>query len=212
MAPIQSDDESIDTENSVSDSEAETPMNGATGTNGILEEGEEEFHTEDSEDSEDDADQSAQVEEDETAGDHVSETAPGIAPLPEHLLKPQAQPVQPAQSLADMPWDRLTAKQKKARRNNGRRMKKRTWDRLRAETKGTGVLEAGKVAQAKRGVLSTGDKVRSGRVEKKAREGLAKSGRQQLLEERKRTVQRVRAGMGGVGGGGKGKTKAKSKR
>ena len=50
------------------------------------------------------------------------------------------------------------------------------------------MLEAGKFAQLKRGIVLRGDKVRNGRIMKKTNVKQRASGRQQLLEDRKRAV------------------------
>lgn len=202
MAPIPSDDESSlsGSSASASDTEQITQANGAA--NMSLEDGEEEFHTEDSESSKDGTDaESDQGESDLDAG----AIAPGVPLLPESLLKHIPQSAPPLKTLANVPWDQLTPKQKKDRRNNSRKTKKREYDRLQGEVKGTGVLEAGQAAQKKRGVAPVKkEKVRSGRVEKKgktkAKAKAKMSGKQQMIEQRKRTVQMAAAGeMGGRG-------------
>lgn len=213
MAPIPSDDESIASGSSASDSEAQHGQaNGFAG----LEDGEEEFHTEDSDASEEDIGADAEVgersDEESDAESDENTNAPAVPLLPDHLLKPTTK--QPAPIPASIPWDQLTRPQKRARRNNSRKMKKRSYDRLAAGVKGTATLDAGKVAQVKRGVVSVGkrDGVRSGRVEKKrsgkGEEGKVKvSGLQRLVEGRKREV-----GVAGRNGSGKGGRKARSKR
>lgn len=196
MAPIRSDDESDVSGSSVSASEAEASVaqNQAL-RNGALEEedDEEEFHTEDSEGSEDGI--AAECDPD-IAG---TTNAPNIPLLPESLLKALPSAARLAPSLAKIPWDQLTPKQKKARRNNSREMKKRTYDRLLAEAKESGVLEAGKAAQRKRGVVPRvkKDRVRSGRVEKKEAAKVKVSGRQRLMEDRKKAVKAAAGGEKG---------------
>lgn len=199
MAPIQSDDESLESGGFVSGSEIDAPVDQANGAQ--LEDGEEEFHTEDSDGSEADIGAEAESENEDESDLENAVNAPGIPLLPSHLLKSQPKPVVSAPALASIPWDQLTAKQKKARRSNSRKMKKRTYDRLREETKGTGTLEAGKVAQVKRNVIpAVWRKVRSGRVEKKrGAEGVRASGRQAMVEERKRDVRKSAVEPGGIG-------------
>lgn len=189
MAPISSDEESDDIPSSVSMADSDQPEGEANGTlDARFDEGEEEFHTEDSENSED-------VEDDGGSDLEGDESASGVPLLPESLLKHIPQAAQSAPSLADVPWEKLSSKQKKARRNNSRKMKKRQYDRLRGEVKGTGVLEAGKAAQEKRGIPpAKKDKVRSARVEKKTREANSVSGRQKMLDNRKRAVERAASG------------------
>ncbi|KAK0254620.1 hypothetical protein B0A54_13613 [Friedmanniomyces endolithicus] len=122
--------------------------------------------------------------------------------LPAHLLKaplPSSPQVQPT------PGKDLSRKQKKAQRRTNRQLKKRQWDQLRADAQANGVLEAGKAAQVKWGVLRESDRVRSGRVGKKRKVGREVSGREMMLEERKR--ERA-GGQGGVPSKKKVKTKS----
>jgi len=135
----------------------------------------EEYHAEDSEDED--------IEDDE----QPQKAAPY---LPEHLLRPLPSPAQSGQA-AHIPWEQLTRAQKATRRRKERHSKGRLLERLQRDAKGSGVLEAGKAAQARRGIVGTmtaaRNKVKSGRVEKKAK--VAVSGRQRILENRKRVVQ-----------------------
>lgn len=200
MAPIpSSDDESVASDSSVSGPDAGRPV-----ANGFadFEDEEEEFHTDDSDASEPDVDVGAGEESDLDA--EATTNAPSIPLLPEHLLKSASQP---APTPATLPWAQLTRQQKKARRNNSRKMKKRTYDRFAAEANRTGTLEAGRVAQVKRGVVPVGKKVRSGRVEKKKGRESGKtrvSGRQRLVEHRRREAGIPgRSGRGGEKTGGK---------
>ena len=64
---------------------------------------------------------------------------------------------------------------------------------LRDATKGTGVLKAGEAAQMKRGVPRAGDKVKTGRVQKKRKDATKSvvSGKQRMVEERKRAASSV---------------------
>lgn len=199
MAPISSDDESNRAGASAFDSEEEqvVPVNGTLQV--PLEDGEEEFHTEDSDASEADG---AEAEDEDAESESESDDIPdgtGVPLLPESLLKHVPQSAPPLQSLADVPWDKLTRKQKRARRNNSRKTKKREYDRLRDETKGTDVIKAGEVAQKKRGVVpAKKDKVVSGRVEKKGGRRAKLSGRQKMVEERKRTIRMAGGGEAGM--------------
>lgn len=128
---------------------------------------------------------------DEDAED-INHSAQVAAPyLPPHLLTSRPDPTQSVQQ-AIAPHDQLTRKQKAGQRNRSRQAKKRVWDRLRREAKGSGVLEAGRAAQIKRGVApSTKNRVKSGRVEKVRKREVQASGRQQLLEQRKRAVRQM---------------------
>lgn len=146
-----------------------------------------EYHTEESED-----------EAEEASNDNAPTTRAPL--LPAELLKPSLP--SPAFSLQQpIPWERMTREQKVAQRNRDRKRKKRVWDRLRRDSEGTGVLEAGKVAQITRGIVG---KVRSGRVVKKVKEKAKLSGRQEILEQRKRDVEeRGKALMRPVGKGRK---------
>ena len=131
-----------------------------------------EFHTD-----EDDEDASEDGEDDGLAVN--------AAPLlPPHLLQPLPSPAYSGPHGLAIPRDQLTPKQKKTQRHRSRQAKKRIYDRIRQGVKGSGVLEAGRVAQLKRGVEPRTSRVQSGRVEKRPK--LAMSGRQQLLEQRKR--------------------------
>ena len=143
------------------------------GHEGAVEQDEEEFHTASSQQSDKDDDNDSEV----------FDLAPTTPLLPIEILKPLPSPVQ---SLEVVPWDRLTRKQKVARRNQSRQAKKLQWEQLRRSTNGTAVLEAGKAAQLKRGVIPSKTKVRSGRVGKKTNAKVRMSGRQQLVEDRKR--------------------------
>lgn len=201
MAPIPSDDESERGASSVSGSEVEEHTSRASGLPPAMLEGdEEEFHTEDSDASDDNlgaASEEQEGEEDMSDLDALPDAA-AVPPLPEHLLKhTSAQP--PARSLADVPWDRLTSKQKKARRNNSRKAKKRAYDELMKVARGTGVLEAGKAAQKQRGIAPVRkERVRNGRVQKRGREKVEMSGKQRMIEQRKRVVAAAASGeMGG---------------
>jgi hypothetical protein len=171
----------------------------ANGLNG--EEQEQEYHTStDSQASSDNDEEEDDIEDD-------GQRPPSAPLLPPELLRPLPSP---AQSPVVIPYSQMTRKQKRAQRNHSRQAKKAVWEQLREGSGGTGVLEAGQVAQLKRGVgVSESDgqrKVRSGRVEKKKKLKPKFSGRQQLVEERKRAAaQKV------LGPATKKKAKAKSK-
>lgn len=138
-----------------------------------------EYHTEES-----------QEETDERENDSEHELLDNTAPLlPKELLKPLPSPAFSFQHAVLIPREQMTREQKVAQRNRSRKSKKRVWDRLKRDSEGTGVLEAGKVAQWKRGIIARKDRVASGRVAKKAKVKQQVSGRQQLLEDRKRAVE-----------------------
>ena len=198
MAPIPSESES-DSESSESSRSGSGSRDGDSST--MAREGaeaaEEEFHTEDESDvsdEEEDANKPGANNNNEEESDSDSdEDVGGVPLLPESVLKQATDSAQALQNIAGIPWEKLTRKQKKARRHNSRKAKKRDYDRLREQTKGSGVVEAGKVAQVKRGVapLPPRNKVAGGRVQKRGKAGVQASGRQQMLEERKRSVGRA---------------------
>ena len=144
---------------------------------------EEEYHTEDSDVGSD----SGQDNEAEEAEQDPSENAlPSDAPLlPLELLKPLPSPAYSPHD-TNIPWEQMTRKEKRRERQYSRRAKKQVWIDLKEKTNGTAVLEKGRVAQLKRGVKISKDRVRIGRVEKPVRQ--QKSGRQQLLEQRRKLL------------------------
>jgi hypothetical protein len=146
---------------------------------------EEEFHTEDSD--QDD-------EEDETK---PKQTAPPY--LPASLLNSTATTTIPDVHLRDIPWQQLSRKQKKNLKSRSHQKK------IRDAAKGSGVLEAGKAAQKKRGILA---KVKTGRVEKSKVET---SGKQKLLEQRKKMVGQKNGAAVANPAKKKGKAKSKAK-
>lgn len=152
---------------------------------------EEEFHTDESDASglSDEAEQGSDEDEENDEDDEDEDDAlpPGAPLLPPELLEPLPSPAYSMANPISTPWEQMTPKQKKAQRSRSRQSKQRVWDRVKGDAKGSGVLEAGRVAQIKRGVVSRRDRVVSGRVGKKARPLV--SGRQLLLESRKRAVQ-----------------------
>ena len=166
---------------SASASSASEPMDGASDQH---EELEQEYHTEES-DEED-------LDEDESGSEH--ELAETSAPLlPKELLKPLPSPAYSLQQAVNIPREQMTRQQRVAQRNRSRKAKKRVWDALRRDSQGTGVLEAGKVAQLKRGLLLQREKVKGGRVTKKTQRVSQASGRQQLLEQRRRAVEQSKS-------------------
>ncbi|KAK5128976.1 hypothetical protein LTR85_000309 [Meristemomyces frigidus] len=151
-----------------------------------------ESHTEESDVSEAEAAPDGLEEEyhtEESSDEGADEDAPlRAAPyLPAHLLDPLPSPAQSAEQAVSIPWAQMTRSQKQAERSR----RKRAYEKLRRDTTGSGVLQAGKAAQVKRGVVPGKDRVKSGRVGKKSK--VQVSGRQQLLEERKRMVERGRS-------------------
>ncbi|KAK5129953.1 hypothetical protein LTR08_002670 [Meristemomyces frigidus] len=123
---------------------------------------EEEFHT-DASDEEDNAD------EDDAP-------PPPPAPyLPAHLL---AQSTQPTPHIARPPWAQMTPQQKRSQRRQEYRVQKRVRDGLQA----SGVVQAQRVSTQPRLVAGRVGKSRSGNVKREV------SGRQILLEERKRAM------------------------
>ncbi|KAK3717007.1 hypothetical protein LTR37_006062 [Vermiconidia calcicola] len=177
MAPRQPEDVSEDdpasNPESGEDSEA-TVIEPADLLDQVLQDGEQEYHTES--EGEDDVDHGA--------GTGVPWSSAPL--LPAELSKPLPSPVHSLQAIS-IPWEQMTRQQKKAQRNRSRQGKKKAWDRLREEAEGTGVLEAGKAAQMKRGIVaSKKEKVRTGRVEKQSKPKT--SGRQHMIEQRKRVL------------------------
>lgn len=139
----------------------------------------EEFHT----DPEDASDEEFHTDpEDASDGEpaHVNDAAL----LPPELLK--SKPAD-APALHAKSWDQLTQKEKKELRDErGISMRE-----LREEALGTGIVEAGKVAQIRRGIRPA-DKVAGGRIAKKRRtKGRtdimpALSGKQKMLHQRQK--------------------------
>ncbi|KAK3057376.1 hypothetical protein LTR09_001559 [Extremus antarcticus] len=156
---------------------------------------EQEYHT---------SDEDASGLEDDDPENVVAYRAPL---LPAEVLKPLPSPVL---SLQDIPWERMTRKQKRAQRNQSRQAKKAVWDQLKEDASGTGVLEAGKVAQLKRGVGQPRKRVKSGRVQKSQTKPRV-SGRQQLIEQRKRVAAESEGGMRPAAKKAKTTAKTKSK-
>ncbi|KAK4545208.1 hypothetical protein LTR36_003387 [Oleoguttula mirabilis] len=165
----------------------------ASGTDvGDEQEPEQDFHTEESDISEAE-DAPAGLEEEYHTEDSDDEDGDDGEPrqaapyLPAHLLKPLPSLAHSAQQAVSIPWAQMTRPQKEAQRSRSRQAKRRVYDRLRQDTKGSGVLQAGRAAQVKRGVASGKDRVKSGRIGKQG--AVPVSGRQQMLEHRKRAVE-----------------------
>ncbi|KAK4632416.1 hypothetical protein CLAFUW4_02537 [Fulvia fulva] len=176
-----------------------------------LDDGEEEFH---SEDESEDADIAAIAEDEEefhTAsgdeGDDEDDHVPSAPLLPASLLKSKPTSTSVPVKIS---WNSLSRHQKKALRDEmGVSMKE-----LRTQVQGTGVIEAGRAAQLKRGILPA-DKVAGSRIAKKRkRKGgqpkIESSGKQKLIEERKRRM--LENARGSVLPVKKRKTKAHSRR
>jgi len=174
------------------------------------EELEQEYHTEDSEENDlelpaegavDDGD----VTEDGDSEDEVDDR-PAAPYLPEHLLKAPIGP--PPSTLRVTLPENMNRKQRQDKKRTIKSRQRRVKRRIQRKLEGTGVLEAGIAAQIKRGIVPVPkrDRVQSGRVGKKSKK-VEVSGRQQLLEARKR----VRADSEGARPAKKGKVKAKAK-
>jgi hypothetical protein len=178
--------ETNDRENDASSDSAEDDSQSVSSTSEPMDEGvdgqanlEPEYHTEESDNDPD---------EEETGSEHEAPNT--TAPLlPKELLKPLPSPAYSRQQSVVIPREQMTRQQKVMQRNRDRKAKKRVWDRLRQDTQGTGVFEAGKFAQLKRGIAPRKDRVKSGRVTKKSVVMPHVSGRQRLLEQRKRAVE-----------------------
>lgn len=107
--------------------------------------------------------------------------------LPAHILESTTADSNHAQFVLRIPREQMTSREKKRQRNSVRRAKKREHDIIRRAAENNGVLEAGSAAQSKRGIIPSRDKVKSGRVMKKQKTPQV-SGRQQVLDQRKRLV------------------------
>merc|ERR1711939_244573 len=152
-----------------------------------LDEAEEEFHTEGSEDDEDGDDE--ELEEYHTEG---SEDDEGVAHepkpfLPEHLLSSTSEPA--PRSLKNVPWEQLTANQRRNQKEKARRARKRAAvGSQEGGGKTGGALKVGKVAEKvdsrQSDSKTSASRVKKGRVEKSTRPIV--SGRQNILEARKR--------------------------
>ncbi|GAB7359950.1 hypothetical protein MBLNU230_g7475t1 [Neophaeotheca triangularis] len=82
-----------------------------------------------------------------------------------------------------------TNKQRRRMRKNEIRRKKKQWLRLQKDVRGTGVIPAGKAAQNKRGIMAAKGGMRgvkSEKIEKATKPAV--SGRQRLMEDRKRAA------------------------
>ncbi|KAK3651663.1 hypothetical protein LTR56_005471 [Elasticomyces elasticus] len=143
---------------------------------------EQEYHTDDSSAAEEASiAQPADVAlEDEDDSDDSEDGAIDPAPyLPEHLLKA---PTTLDPSVPYTPHKRLEYYQRKRQR----REERRELERLRTDAEANGVLAAGRAAQIKRSIALKTDRVRQGRIGKKSKAKVEVSGRQAMLDERKR--------------------------
>nr|POE72992.1 hypothetical protein CFP56_30931 [Quercus suber] len=150
-----------------------------------------EFHTEDEEDEEliDSSDSHDMEDEEDAEDDEVTNgtsnpaTISSAPLLPAHLLQSEQAPQDPALEVA-----LLTRKQKRAQSAKDRKVKRQLFATIRRDARGSGVLEAGAAARMRRGLGLSGDRVASGRVLKKTSQPrqVARNGRQQLLDKRKR--------------------------
>ena len=184
MVPRKPEDESSSDSRDDESASASSASESLNGAHDHPDELEQEYHTEES-DKED-------VDEDES--DTELELAQNATPLlPEELLKPLPSPAYSLQHPINIPWEQMTRQQRVSQRNRSRKAKKRVWEALRRDSQGTGVVEAGRAAQYKRGLLLQREKVSSGRVAKKRRPAAEASGRQQLLEQRKRAAEQSKS-------------------
>lgn len=128
-------------------------------------------------------------DEDEDEGDDTLVPDTDEPPrLPMELLKAHndRESVEPS---GENRLEGATNKQRRRMRKNEIRRKKKQWMRLQRDVKGTGVVKAGKAAQKTRGIMpskSGVSGVKSGRVHKATKPAI--SGRQRLLEDRKRVA------------------------
>ncbi|WPH03538.1 Hypothetical protein R9X50_00641800 [Acrodontium crateriforme] len=159
------------------------------------EEFEEEFHTEESDNDSNENDLERDVanenevasgeedrESDENEHDESLSKSKSSAPLlPAHLLKSTPKPATEYSTSSES-----ATRERRALRPRSKQAKKQLLDQLRFDTKGTGVIEAGKAAQKKRNISprSNKDRVRAGRIGKKSK-APPRSGRQQLMDQRK---------------------------
>lgn len=168
-----------------------------------LDDAEEEFHTEDESEDEEDA---APIAEDDLEGEEFHTTSEDEDEEEGDVEDVRSAPLLPAELLKSKPtskstpvklsWDKLTQKEKKALRDEmGISMKE-----LRSQVQGTGVIEAGKAAQVKRGILPA-DKVAGSRISKKRKRNgrepkIESSGKQKLIEaKRQRALQNARGSV-----------------
>ncbi|KAK5738455.1 hypothetical protein LTR17_005983 [Elasticomyces elasticus] len=140
---------------------------------------EQEYHTDDSSAAEEASiaqPQAAVALEDEDDSDDSDVDAMDPASyLPEHLLKA---PTTLDSSVPYTPNRRLEYYQRKRQR----REERREWERLRTDAE----ANAGRAAQSKRSIALKTDRVRQGRIGKKSKAKVEVSGRQAMLDERKR--------------------------
>ncbi|KAK5727792.1 hypothetical protein LTR17_012450 [Elasticomyces elasticus] len=137
---------------------------------------EQEYHTDDSSA----AEEATVAPEDEDDSDDSDVDVTDPAPyLPEHLLKA---PTTLDSSVPYTPHKRLEYYQRKRQR----RQERQELERLRTDAEANGVLAAGRAAQIKRSIALKNDRVRQGRISKKTKAKVEVSGRQAMLDERKR--------------------------
>ncbi|KAK3654454.1 hypothetical protein LTR56_004084 [Elasticomyces elasticus] len=118
-------------------------------------------------------------EDDDDSDDSEDEATEPAPYLPEHLLKA---PTTLDSSVPYTPHKRLEYYQRKKQR----REERRELERLRTDAEANGVLAAGRAAQIKRSIALKIDRVRQGRISKKTKAKVEVSGRQAMLDERKR--------------------------
>lgn len=127
------------------------------------------------------------VEEEEDDLESEEDNAPSVPLLPPELLNPiLPSPAYSSRNVASLPHEQMTRLQKKAERNRSRKTKKKMWEQRQRDAELKVVLKAGEAAQLRRGVRPSTDRVRKGRIAKKAK--VQSSGRQKLIEERKRQI------------------------
>ncbi|KAK5160951.1 hypothetical protein LTS14_000744 [Recurvomyces mirabilis] len=156
--------------------------------NGKMDEDEPEYHTDDSAD-EDDVDGGVPLDQEDES----------LPYLPAHLLRPaEIKSIEADDPALEIPWEHKTPKQKAGSRRSSRQRKKR-------QVEGSGVVEAGRAAQVKRGVVTKFPDVKEKTKRVGAKGRVVKpqaSGRQQILEARQREVRGVRKAKTKTGGKG----------
>ncbi|KAK4504645.1 hypothetical protein PRZ48_002606 [Zasmidium cellare] len=157
---------------------------------------EQDYHTEAS----DDEDEANELEDAPEEFHTDSEDASDASPPPQNdtpLLPTALLKSKPSAPTARIDWESMSQKEKKALRDElGVSMKE-----LRNEAQKNGVLDAGKMAQLKRGIRPA-ERVAGGRVAKRKKRKTGKqdkpemSGRQKLIEQRSRETRKsgVRGG------------------
>lgn len=150
------------------------------------------YHTQPSDDEETGPTEEAPAEyhtDSEDASDASPESENDIPLLPAELLN--SKPTAPSTLGTRIDWDSMTQKERKALRDDlGVSMRE-----LRTEAQRNGVIDAGKMAQLKRGIRPA-EKVAGGRVAKRKKrkggkqERPAMSGKQKLIEQRGRETKK----------------------